>query len=332
MVRLSTYRKWQGRYLFKPEETEYIFHGKKRLYLSVQDTSVGSAIPAVESQLLCLGFTIVDYKRGIAARQGRTFKIGKILNKAKAFGLKKLFDHDPARRSSNKGGLVAVICRHPYDIAGLGSGRGWKSCFELEGGSYKHKLEAEVANSNLVAYLVDENDRNIQKPIARYRIVRYTKDGENVWLRAPIAYGETTADFTETIDNWLYTLNSRASGLFQLSSNIHKDGVPHSVLRATELEHLTMIEDCTDVVIQNKELAEIAVLNERPSVIQAALECGLLDLEEVRDALLSITSYPQLEMFAASQYSDKLETELTLKLCCFPQYADRFEYFLEKNK
>lgn len=333
MIKLSTYRNWKGRSLYKPELTEHIFKDKDRLYFDITKQKSSSIIPAVESKLSELGFVITDYQKGTAKKENSShvFKIGKILNKAKCIALKNLFDNDRTRSGHSKDFKV-VVCRHPYDIAGMGTGRGWQSCFDLVEGNFSTKVELEVANANLVAYLIEDTDRNIQRPTARFRLVRYCEGRKSIWHRAPLVYGEAIPEFAQTIDSWLSTINFSGAGLFELEIPVHKDGAPSAVVRIDSMEHLNSLGNLMHVEFRCKALAEIAVMREEPSTIKAALDSGLVDLDLIRVALKYIRTYAQLEVFASSQYKDSLETELRLLMCRFPQYYDRFNFIMDNPR
>lgn len=74
-----------------------------------------------------------------------------------------------------------VISRHPYDVAGMSTDRGWKSCMELpnesnkSGGCYFSFVRKDVEKGTLVCYLIKSTDKNIEHPIGRINIKPYAR-------------------------------------------------------------------------------------------------------------------------------------------------------------
>ena len=106
-----------------------------------------------------------------------------------------------------------IISRHPYDIAGMSTDRGWTSCMNLGGsGSYKNYVFPAIINGTLIAYLVNENDTNINKPISRLLIKPYVKRGEapdfdnpNWLLKVSNVYGQNYEKFSIIVQDWFDT-------------------------------------------------------------------------------------------------------------------------------
>lgn len=111
-------------------------------------------------------------------------------------------------RDSAKGDLVIVLSRHPYDIAGMSTGRGWTSCMNLFTGMYKEYVDSSIKAGVLIAYLCSPNDKqvkiskydfrktkkiNIQHPLGRCLVKPYTKHNRYE--------DETEADFSNP--NWI---------------------------------------------------------------------------------------------------------------------------------
>jgi hypothetical protein len=111
-----------------------LFNNKYRIYIPLgekaKDVKPNSE---VESFVKSQGYEIEDYLTGIASKDNgkRKVRIGKLLSKEPE--LKKLFDNDSSRNSSQSEYIV-VISRHPYDIAGMTSGRTWEeeSCMNFQ--------------------------------------------------------------------------------------------------------------------------------------------------------------------------------------------------------
>ena len=190
------------------------------------------AYDLVEKVLEELGYDIEDYIKGIAVVKNnpkRKIKIGKLLrpNKkdeetigqggnAKHFAKKTVaythFINDENRKSTQRKHEV-VISRHPYDIAGMSTDRGWTSCMNLESGLYKRYVPLDIKHGTVIAYAIREDDRNIQNPVARLLIKPFLeinkekKESSVLFGIEDKVYGEEPPGFTETVENWVDEVN-----------------------------------------------------------------------------------------------------------------------------
>jgi len=89
----------------------------------------------IEDFLKQNGYQVLDYVKGIAkfGESKNTTTIGKALTRLKADELMKKFVSDESRKAltSDTGGLMVVISRHPYDIAGSDTDRNWTNCMTM---------------------------------------------------------------------------------------------------------------------------------------------------------------------------------------------------------
>lgn len=83
-------------------------------------------------------YSIVDYMKGTCKKDGakNTSKIGQVLTRIErenpeAKGYMKDFIEDPVRKVGGVADKLVVISRHPYDIAGADTDRGWSNCMTL---------------------------------------------------------------------------------------------------------------------------------------------------------------------------------------------------------
>ena len=129
-------------------------------------------------------------------------------------------------RESAKEGLVLVLSKHPYDIAGMSTGRGWRSCMNLVNGQYNPYVVYSIKGNVLIAYLCKEEDTtdiidskgvhhkndkiNIQHPLGRVLIKPYFKknddgsvDRSSSILRCSIAYGTFYPEAIKNLQYWL---------------------------------------------------------------------------------------------------------------------------------
>jgi len=157
----------------------------------------------LSSQGLTVG--IDDYIEGkVKDKYGRDAKLGKILAK-NAPALLQKFNNDKIRQSTNtnKKSLIC-ISKHPYDIAGMSTDRGWTSCMNLEGGGGNCRYIGEdIKYNTLIAYLIKEDDLNINRPQARVVIkplINVNKNDDSVlYLPGNKMYGTAPQTFMKEV-------------------------------------------------------------------------------------------------------------------------------------
>lgn len=125
--------------------------------------------PQIKQFLDQQGFEIIDYTKGQVKKKydGRTLRLGKVLPDE----LKQTFANDPSRQATKKE-TMAVISRHPYDLAGMSTGRGWTSCQNLDDDSECAYVPKDIKQGTLIAYEVAVKDYNINNPLGRILITR----------------------------------------------------------------------------------------------------------------------------------------------------------------
>lgn len=181
------------------------------------------------------GYEITDYKMGFAkpigAVKSNVYKISKILDTIqvqeiakndnefqngeiskikhqeilkmiKDFDVKKDFENDPVR--VKKDTLYVVISSNVHDLASMSTGRGWTSCMNLSDGSHAKDVYCEVKDGGFVAYLIRDDDKDIEHPMARIHIRRFdNKKGDSIALPEESVYGAEVPGFIDVVKNWL---------------------------------------------------------------------------------------------------------------------------------
>lgn len=227
----SVYRKYvkgwdKGRYAeaFKRHASGNAY----RIYIPIDVKVAGlyEAPPAITSHLQEQGYSIEDYRAGIAVHKDgkRRIRIGKLLSDKP--DLKKIFDNDD-KRKAYRGQHIICISRHPYDIAGASTARGWTSCMDLHGGSESEYIEQDVAVGSIIAYLIESHDTNINRPVGRVLIKPFIHAGSGeVILRCERKiYGTTVEGFIESVQNWL-DLNlhqNKPQGAYRINKDLYDD-------------------------------------------------------------------------------------------------------------
>lgn len=209
--------------------------------------------PDVKAHLESHGYSVSDYKSGFAKDMyGRQVSIGKILNKTKApQHITHTFNTDPKRMGSNASGAKIIISRHPHDVCGMSTNRGWNSCMTMpgdhrnpEGGMYNKSLRSDVEHGTHVAYLVHPHDDAIQNPIARIALKPFhTEDKSKTILRPEsTVYGIGKADeregdlsplakqFKQSVHSWATTHFPAEDGVsYHKNENVYHDSGSRSI-------------------------------------------------------------------------------------------------------
>ena len=143
---------------------------------------------------------------------------------------------------------VIVISRHPYDIAGMSTGRGWSSCQNIRNGGFKHYVPLSIVGGCLIAYLCRKDNTNVQigedqlarsnkvnigNPLGRVLIKPYIHQDEeaidfinpNFILICSKAYGTFPKFIIDELQNWLDINwnNSIQEGNYKISPNVYRE-------------------------------------------------------------------------------------------------------------
>ncbi len=199
-----------------------------RIYLPFEPAQVEAEVPpAIDNFLHSVGWEVTDYNLGLAREvsSGRAMKIGKIINKEGDRDLLKIYTEDPGRLKPREWEIV--VSRHPYDLAGMSTGRGWVSCMELgvkdRGELY---IPKDIKAGSIIAYLVKKGDRNIENPAARVLIKPYlsTEDPDEVILVADrTVYGQFIPGFLDAVQDWLDEVNRGKSGVYRIDPKLYPE-------------------------------------------------------------------------------------------------------------
>jgi hypothetical protein len=196
--------------------------GQDRTYIPLEHPDDNKPVephPDVKAHLEKHGYKITDYKgnKAVEPKYGREIRIGKALAATGASKeLVSTFNNDPKRAASNSGKLGVVISRHPHDVAGMSTDRGWRSCMSMSttgakkgigAGSNSHYLKHDVQQGTHVAYLVHEHDKEAKQPLARIALKPFqSEDKKDTILRPEESqYGTSDHAFGHTVKKWAET-------------------------------------------------------------------------------------------------------------------------------
>lgn len=127
------------------------------------------------------------------------------------------FANDEIRKIKNVNKFLICITRHPYDIIGMSTNRGWTSCMNHKSGSTLDSIKHDIQGGTIIAYLIYSNDKNIKHPIARIAIkpfqdktnktrIDYTINDTKDTILIPVQriYGEQIPEFLKQINSFIY--------------------------------------------------------------------------------------------------------------------------------
>jgi len=186
------------------------------------------------------GIKIKDYKSGIGEdKHGREVKLGKALEKTKASDeLKNKFANDPSRsnKEQTSSDLRVTISRHPHHVAGMtSSGHCWEeeSCMKFGTGSRSYHLPGEVKHGTHVAYLHHKDDHELEHPLARIALKKFTDNdsGHAVLRPENRTYGPENSAFEHTVHKFINDkMPVHDSGLYRKHEEVYDDSGKNTII------------------------------------------------------------------------------------------------------
>ena len=285
-----------------------------RIYLHYITVEKQNVVPKnISNALEDKGYKVVDYISGKAREIDgiRTMRIGKLLADHPA--LQKQFNEDPQRSLSKKSDKLVVVSRHPYDVAGMSTGRGWKSCMNLTDGEKRHYVMRDVKNGTLIAYLIHKHDKNIENPISRMLIktFQYEHDPSDTLLASDeVQYGTADEGFGLTVQRWLNKINGPdKTGFYCMHPKLSQEGKPKFYSHPDESVHLEQVEEDPDALqfIKHPSLAvQMAAVTQDGHairwIVNPSAEVQLAAVKQSPSAINHVISpSASLQLFAVEQ-------------------------------
>ena len=128
-------------------------------------------------------------------------------------------------RGNKEKSYYIVFSTHAYDIAGMSTNRGWSTCMNLyDGGSFQY-VKQDVIEGTIVAYLVSQQDLNIQNPTSRIAIKPYinVNDPNDVLYDPDPEYGTAPSKFHKTVLTLIDQAQPGKRGQFELVDSLYCD-------------------------------------------------------------------------------------------------------------
>lgn len=218
--------------------------------------SKSKAASRIKQVLSAAGYDLTDYIKGYAQftksdkPKKQNLRIGKILSGLGETSLLELFKTDPVRNIQN---LMVVVSRHPYDLVGMSTNRGWVSCMSEDSSNFAY-VKADVHGGTIVSYLIKKSDTNIKDPLARRLFKRYESDSGHVYYKpAAKAYGISNEYYGITCEKIEKVLNTDApEGIYKFPDHFYYNDneasmvdtrTPETMRKAALREHLKRLAE-----------------------------------------------------------------------------------------
>ena len=252
----------------------------------------------IKQELEEKGIEILDYVSGTGSDpkyKNRIVKIGKYLTP----DTQKIFANDHQRKGKSNNAII-ILSRHPYDLLGMSTDRGWRSCMNLYSGSEAFFIKNDILQGTLIAYIVDPNDKNIANPRARILLKpAYNASKDKMSLIVDKEYGGPIRGFRKTL-RALVDKHLPPSGIMLLDNKLYDDGNYLLIGKnITEKEQLAAIKKYTAAIkyiiinagITPSETVQLAAVKKYTAAIEIILDAGITPSETVQLAAVSNGGY-----------------------------------------
>jgi len=213
----------------------------------------------IEQSLQGTEYSLKDYSLGVAIdKHGREVKLGKVLTKLGKPELVNKFNGDKQRESAKKTDFIMVFSKHPYDIAGMSTDRGWTSCMDVYDGVSSQYVSADVEEGSFICYLAKPEDVNLNKPTARVLVkpfVSIKDESEVLYSAEDKIYGTAPSNFSKTVNTILDDIQDGYVGKFKLVNSLYCDSGKSTITKHPK--HIQSILDGKTRVTTKEEVEEI---------------------------------------------------------------------------
>lgn len=266
-IPISSYRKVMKKNKKVDYKSRYddLFGGEMRLYFPItlsdegyqqfNDGRIAATRYYIRQLIIGGGFSAVDFKTNMVFdSSGRQIRLGKacrialdklrkndnspsmqhILNTiyepaVKQWERENQIENKELQAKATDKKLMVVISRHPYDIAGMSTGREWTSCMNLDIGSERNVVPLDIRHGTLIAYITTIDDKNINHPLGRVAIKPYHKGRSKSVMfgvegKTYPPNARNIPDWLDMVKQWVDDANSKAKpGEYELPDNLRND-------------------------------------------------------------------------------------------------------------
>lgn len=165
------------------------------------------------------------------------------------------YESDPVRAAVTKEKHV-IITKNKYDVAGMSTDRGWKSCMNLVDGQNKHYVRHDIQHGTLTAYLCTTADNNISHPIGRINLKKFMHVSSNHAVYRPenSQYGTVPSKMHDVVNEWAeknYPIKD--AGIYAKASSLYNDdGVDIKAHNLHELDPEKELHRTTENLLTHK--------------------------------------------------------------------------------
>ena len=292
------------------------------------------AHPHVKNYLENNGYKIKHYKKGLATdKYGRDVNIGKALQKTNAPELvNKAYINDPNRASGKHNNLQVVITKHPYDVAGMSTDRGWESCMTMGDCNYNNHgkgsnakyLPLDIQQGTHVAYLTHAGDHKAEDPIARIALKPFhsyhAHETHTILRPEHTIYGDGGPAFEQTVKKFAekhYPMDSN-SKVYNKDSSLYHDSGPRQLINVDHPKILFgATKEMKEELIKHGKHLNTLMHDEDSNIRRQVARVGN---KEHLDHLVNDNDYHVREDVAGKGFKDHLD-----KLVNDPHHAVRYE-------
>lgn len=271
-IPISKYREvmkqvWSVDYKSRYKE---LFNGKMRIYIPLSKDSSASKFKKdknaemfelLTNELTDAGYENIDFNNNTVAKGRNVIRMGKAISHLIDLLVDQVNDNIPGAnhrlqkvdlaytqwqeynkkenremqaKAKQHDQLMVVISRHPYDIAGMSTGRDWKSCMNLYTGAEKEYVPQDIYSGTIIAYVTSIDDKNLNSPLGRILIKPFFDYEHNILLRMenrPYPYEATTIPkWVDVVKNWVNEANKNAKpGKYILPGELYQDDIDSTV-------------------------------------------------------------------------------------------------------
>lgn len=158
---------------------------------------------------------------------------------------------DPVRAASTKPKQI-VITRNRYDVAGMSTGRGWRSCMHMEDGINRHYLPADMQQGTLTAYVATVAEPKageapkdvLESPIGRINLKRFDSSrGDTIFRPEASSYGTIPTNFKKNVREWAEKNYPISAGIYTKDASLYNDDGNNVIIEQPEKLHAKEASD-----------------------------------------------------------------------------------------